>query len=131
MNRLASMRLMLAGHHNGVSEIKHLRRNKRGGGGTVAGLLLQIESCDSIGLAQGVVIGRTEHDKFVRDMRRPSGSVMVRNACLQRLPRSDYGLFRFGFRFEWHRLARILAVIHAGPRRGRGLLAQSDLVVDD
>jgi len=34
-------------------EIKHLRRNKRGGGGTVAGLLLQIESCDSIGLLRG------------------------------------------------------------------------------
>ena len=56
---------------------------------------------------------------------------MIRNAGLQRLPGSDYGLFRFGFRFEWYRLARILAVIHAGACCSRGLLAQSDLVIDD
>ena len=56
---------------------------------------------------------------------------MVGNARLQRLPGSNYGLLRFGFRFEWHRLARILAVIHAEAWRGRGLLTQSDLMIDD
>src|SRR5207253_2599675 len=131
MDRLAGVRLVEAGHHHGVSEIKHLRRYQRGGRRTMACLLLQIESCDAVGLAQWMVVARAEHNEFFRDMRRPSGSVMVRNARLQGLPGSDYGLLRFGFRFEWHRLAGILAVIHAGPGRSRGPLAQSDLVIHD
>ena|ERR1700674_935136 len=117
VDRLPSIRLVEAGHHHGVSEIKHLSRYQGGGRRTMPGLLLQIKSCDAIGLTQWVVIGRAEHDEFVRYVRRPSGSVMLRNACLQSLPGSYDGLFRFGFRFEWYRLAWILAVIHAGPCR--------------
>src|ERR1700731_2667594 len=82
VDRLARVRVMEAGHHHGISEIKHLSGHQRGGRGTMAGLLLQIESCDAIGLTQWVVVGRTEHDEFLRDMRRPCGSVMIRNACL-------------------------------------------------
>src|SRR6266436_8412801 len=86
VDRLARIRLVEGSHHNAISKIKHLRRYQRGGRRTVAGLLLQIESCDAIGLTQWVVVGRTEHDKFFCDMRRPCGSVVVRNARLQRLP---------------------------------------------
>ena len=69
MDRLARIRLMEAGHHHGISKIKHLRRNQRGGRRTMAGLLLQIENCDAIGLAQWMIVARAEHDELFSDMR--------------------------------------------------------------
>src|SRR5437773_12406220 len=50
VDRLARARLMEAGHHHGVPEIKHLGRYQRGRGRTMAGLLLHIERSAAIGL---------------------------------------------------------------------------------
>src|SRR2546430_10579900 len=60
MDRLARIRLMEAGHNHGISKIKHLRRNQRGGRRTMARLLLQIENCDAVRLAQWMILARAE-----------------------------------------------------------------------
>src|ERR1700694_5633705 len=51
VDRLPRIRLVEARHNHGVAEIKHLSRYERCGRRTVASLLLQIESCDSISFA--------------------------------------------------------------------------------
>src|SRR5260370_8581263 len=69
VDRLARIRLVEGSHHNAISKIKHLRRYQRGGGRTVAGPLLQIESFDGIGLTPWGVVWRTAHDTFSSPLR--------------------------------------------------------------
>src|SRR5260370_31438203 len=95
MDGLANIGLVVAGHYHGISEIKNLCRNERGRRGTMAGLLLQIESGNTVGFAEGMVVGRAEHDKFIGDVRGPGGGVMVGDASLESLPGSDDGLLGF------------------------------------
>jgi hypothetical protein len=131
MNRLAGMGLVLAGHHDGVSEIKHLRGHERGRRGTEAGPLLQIESGDAVGLGERMVVARSEQREFIGDVRRPSDRIVICDAGFQSLPGGNDRLLGFVSRLIRDRLAGILARLYTRTRRCRGLAGEYNLMVDE
>lgn len=113
MNGLSRVGLMQAGHHDGVAEIKHLRGNERGRGGSKARLFLKVESGDAVRFAERMIVAGAEHHEFVGDVRRPKGRIMVGDAGFEGLPGSDDGLLGFVSRLVRQGLARIFAFLYA------------------
>ena len=116
MNRLARVGLVQAGHDDRVAKIKHLRRHERRRRAASTGLLLRIQRGDAIRFGERMIVCGTQHGEFVRNVRRPSGRVMIGYSRFQRLPGSDDGLLGFVLWLVGNGLAGILAVGYAGTR---------------
>ena len=112
---------METGHDHGVAEIKHLRGHKRRRRGAAASLFLQIQRGDTVGFGERMVVRGSQHGEFIRDVWCPGRGVVIGYADFERLPGCNDGLLLFVLGFKRQTPARILAVGHAGARRG-GLL---------